>query len=143
MDVVADSLDMAKPKRKHRAVKPKLPTRIDVDGRSNAAKQFDAITDAIYGDLGGRDALSAVELRLIEAFAGASVMSEAMNVQLMLGQPVDHNDFCLIASTLCRIGSRLGLRRRPKVVEDVTLAKYLRDQAAEQPDDPKDSEAAP
>jgi hypothetical protein len=123
-----------------RAVKPKLPTRIDLDGRSNAAKTFDAITEAIYGDLGGKDELSAIELRLVEAFAGASVMTETMNVKLMLGQPVDPTDFCQVASTLCRVGSRLGLRRRPKIVEDASLAQYLRERDAATPvvQDPDD-----
>ena len=75
------------------AVKPKLPSRLDLDGRSNAAKQFAAITRALCVDLGGKDALSAVELRLVELFAGASVLAEAMNVQLLLGQKIDSSEF--------------------------------------------------
>jgi hypothetical protein len=105
---------LANKARRHVAVKPKLPTRLDLDGRSNAAKQFDAITDALCVDLGGKAALSAVELRLVESFAGASVLAEAMNVQLLLGQKIDSSEFCSISSTLCKIGSRLGLKRRPQ-----------------------------
>jgi hypothetical protein len=40
-------------------------------GRTNAAKQFDAIVDAIYADMGGKGQLSTIELRLVESFAGA------------------------------------------------------------------------
>jgi hypothetical protein len=82
------------------------------------------------GNLGGKEELSAVELRLVEAFAGVSVMTEALNVQLLLGQAVDHNAMCQLASTMCRIGSRLGLRRRPKAVNDISLSEYLRDRNA-------------
>src|SRR5262245_60796207 len=60
-----------KPRRKHRATKPQLLTRDQLDKRSNAAKQFDAIADGIAQDLGGEDQLSTVQRHLVEAFAGA------------------------------------------------------------------------
>jgi hypothetical protein len=121
------------PARKHRAFKVRLPTRETIDHRSFASKQFSAIAEAIYSDMGGRDQCSAVTLRLIEAFCGAAVLSEAMNVQLMLGEAVNHNDFCQVASTLCRIGSRLGLHRRPRDVNVPSLARYLSETADAEP----------
>jgi hypothetical protein len=127
-------------RRRHNCTKPKIVTRYDLDGRSNAAHVFDSITTAVHADLGGKEELSAVELRLVEAFAGVSVMTEALNVQLLLGQAVDHNALCQLASTMCRIGSRLGLRRRPKAVEDISLTEYLRERDAGIPEvrDPED-----
>lgn len=44
-----------KPRRRHVAVRPKLLLRDEMDGRTNAAKVFDALVDGIVeSDLGGR-----------------------------------------------------------------------------------------
>ena len=46
-----------KPYKRGRRVKPYLLTRDQLDGRTGAAKAFDALVIAIENDLGGPDAL--------------------------------------------------------------------------------------
>jgi len=108
-----------KPKRSHRAVLPQLVTRDMLDGRSTAAPQFNALAAEIQNDLGGRDMLSAIELNLIEAYVGACLTMQALNVKLVMGQQIDHGLHALVAGAMVRIASRLGLQRRPKPVEDL------------------------
>jgi hypothetical protein len=79
----------------------------------------------IETDLGGRRQLSRIESELIRAFAGAATTLQYLNVQVALGETsaIDLGGYSTIASTMLRIGSRLGLQRRPK---DVTsLQDYL------------------
>ncbi|MEJ0076852.1 MAG: hypothetical protein WDO17_15650 [Alphaproteobacteria bacterium] len=86
---------------------------------------FDAIVTGIESDLGGKDQLSTVEVALIEAFAGATVHVHDLNARLLLGQKIDLSEHSAAISSLVRIASRIGTRRRPK---DVTpsLAEYLK-----------------
>jgi hypothetical protein len=53
--------------------KTRLLTRDNLDKRTKASKQFDAIAEGIAQDLGGEDRLSTVQRHLVEAFAGAAV----------------------------------------------------------------------
>jgi hypothetical protein len=101
----------------------RLPTRANLDGRTPGARYYDATIDALTADLGGEEAISAIERRLIENFAGLAVLSEALFVKVMLGKQVDYIEACHLSSTLVRIGARLGLRRRPRMVDDVSLAQ--------------------
>ena len=78
-------------RRPHRARRPQLLTRDLIDGRTNAAKVFDRLTSTIETDLGGRDQLSAIELALVSAFAGAAVTLENLNTRLLLGEEIDLN----------------------------------------------------
>jgi hypothetical protein len=94
-----------------------LLTRAELDGRTNAAKAFDKLVGEIERDLGGRDQLSAIELTLIEGYAGAAVALQDMNARRALGQPVDMAEHSQVASTMVRIASRLGLNKR---MRDVT-----------------------
>jgi hypothetical protein len=91
-----------------------------------AARKFDSQAAQIIADL-GHD-LSAIELALVESFCGATVMLDDMNVQVLTGKPVDVADYCQLTSTLTRVASRLGIRRKPR---DVTpdLGSYLADKA--------------
>lgn len=62
---------------------------------------------------------------MIGAFAGGATVLRYLNRQVALGEisEVNLSDFATVASTMLRIGARLGLQRRPK---DVTsLADYL------------------
>jgi hypothetical protein len=84
----------------------------------------------IESDLGGRRYLSRIEGELIRAFAGAATTLQYLNVQVALGDTgeIDLAGYATMASTMLRIGSRLGLSRRSR---DVTpsLDEYLRLQA--------------
>jgi hypothetical protein len=52
---------------------------------------------------------------LVRAFAGAATTLQYLNLQIAIGEPseVDLTGYATIASTMLRIGSRLGLQRRP------------------------------
>src|SRR5262245_3086632 len=105
-------------KRKpHRATRPQLLTRDQLDGRTNAAKVFDRLVVDIEGDLGGHDQLSTIERALVEAFAGACVTLQHLNTQLALGQTIDLAQHAQAVSAMVRVASRLGVSRR---VRDVT-----------------------
>jgi hypothetical protein len=99
--------------------------RGDLDGRSNAAKTFDRLVVAIHSDLGGRDRLSAIELALAEAFAGATLILNDLNTRVLGGAEVD-NAFITAHAASCsamvRIGGRLGLQRRSRDVTPDPLA---------------------
>lgn len=98
-------------RRPHRARRPQLLTRDRLDGRTNAAKAFDAIARAIAVDLGGEAALSTVQKHLVEAFAGVAITVADMNTRKALGQDVDILQQSQAISTMVRIASRLGIHR--------------------------------
>jgi hypothetical protein len=80
----------------------------------------------IEGDMGGRSELSRIEGELIRAFAGAATLLQSRNVEIALGETseVDPTTYAALASTMLRIGTRLGFRRRAR---DVTpdVESYL------------------
>jgi hypothetical protein len=104
--------------------KIRLLDRSHLDGRTHSAKVFTQLAAAIESDLGGRDELSAIELQLIEAFCGASVMLNHLNAKLVQSESVDPLEYAQAASTLVRIANRLGLRRRAKDISP-SLADIL------------------
>jgi hypothetical protein len=71
---------------------------------------------------------------LIGAFAGSATELRYMNAQIMLGGSISDLDlgaYATLASTMLRIGSRIGLRRIPRDVSNQTLAEILRQGAEE------------
>jgi len=117
----------AKPTRRRskRATRPQLLSRATLDGRTNAAKAFDRLVADIESDLGGHDQLSAIEVALVEAFAGAAVTLQHLNTQLALGQPIDLSQHAQAVGAMVRVASRLGLQRRARDVGP-TLGEILR-----------------
>src|SRR5215470_2412263 len=118
-------------RRAHRARRPQLLTRDQLDGRTNAAKAFDRLVRDIEVDLGGPDQLSTIERALVEAFAGAAVTLQHLNTRLALGQEIDLGQYAQVVSAMVRVASRLGLRRRAR---DLTpsLSDLLREDQARQ-----------
>jgi len=110
-------VDLKVPKR----VKGSLP----LEQATGAARFFDKMVRGIETDLGGRRQLSRIQGELIRAFAGAATTLQYLNVQVALGETsaIDLGGYATVASTMLRIGSKLGLQRRPKDV--TTLADYL------------------
>ena len=106
-----------------------LLTRSNLDGRTKARKQFDAIAEGIATDLGGEDRLSTVQKHLVEAFAGAAVHAHDLNARLLLGEDVDITAHASAISTMVRIASRIGVHRVTREVPD--LRKYLEATARE------------
>ena len=117
-----------KPARRkpHRATRPQLFTRDQLDGRTNAAKVFDRLVVDIEADLGGHDQLSTIERALVEAFAGACVTLHNLNTQLALGQTIDLGQHAQAVSAMVRVASRLGLQRRARDVTDIDPLDYAR-----------------
>jgi hypothetical protein len=70
----------------------------------------------IESDLGGAGHLSTVEVALVEAFAGATIHVHDLNARLLLGQKIDLSEHAAAISSLVRIASRIGTRRRPRDV---------------------------
>jgi hypothetical protein len=110
-------------RRPHRAVKPQLLTRSHLDGRSNAAREYDRIVSGIESDLGGKDRLSTVQSALIEAFAGVAVQCANLNTRVLLGEQIDLSAHSAAVGAMVRVASRIGVVRVPR---DVTgLNEYL------------------
>ena len=110
-------VDLKVPKRTKRS----LP----LEQATDTARFYNRMVREIETDLGGRRQLSRIEGELIGAFAGGATVLRYLNRQVALGElsEVNLSDFATVASTMLRIGARLGLQRRPK---DVTsLADYL------------------
>jgi hypothetical protein len=93
---------------RRRLPKLALITRASLDGRSLSARQFDAIVTAIRADCGASDSLSAVQVAMVDAFAGLTVQMDALNADVLLGKPVDQGAYCQLITTLVRVGSRTG-----------------------------------
>jgi len=100
---------------------------LPIDKASGAARFFDRMVREIEGDLGGRRHLTRIECELVRAFAGAATTLQYLNHQVLLGEvsEIDLSGYATIASTILRIGSKLGLQRRARNVTP-TLEQYLR-----------------
>jgi hypothetical protein len=115
---VNEVLEFNKQKR-HRAPRD----LIAIDKTSGAARFYDRMRRDIAGDLGGRRANSRIEAELIKAFCGCATRLEYLNHQILLGDAVDCDvaSYSQLASTMLRLGSKLGLQRRGR---DVTPDFY-------------------
>jgi len=98
---------------------------VPLDKTSGAARFFDKMVRDIEVDLGGRLRLSRIQGELIRAFSGAATAIQYLNHQVLLGEgsEIDLAGYATLASTMLRIGSRLGLQRRTKPVP--SIAEYL------------------
>jgi hypothetical protein len=95
---------------------------------SRAARFFTALVNEIEHDLGGKRQLSRIESELVRAFSGAATQVQYYNFQLCaLGDlsECDPQAYSTLASTMLRIGSRLGLQRRHQRVLEPDLKQYL------------------
>jgi hypothetical protein len=79
----------------------------------------------IESDLGGRRRITRIQSELVRAFAGAATTLRYLNYQVMLGETSELNlaAYSNVASTMLRIGSRLGLSRHQREVQ--SLDQYL------------------
>ena len=110
-----------------RSKSPKRPRDlVPIDKASGAARFFDRMVREIEQDLGGRRHLTRIEGELVRAFAGAATTLQYLNHQVLLGEvsESDLSGYATIASTILRIGSKLGLQRRARNVTP-TLEQYL------------------
>jgi hypothetical protein len=107
-------VDLKRAKRSRRRPRDILP----LDQATGAARFFARMVREIEQDLGGRRQLTRIQGELIRAFAGAATTLQYLNVQVALGETseIDLSGYATIASTMLRIGSRLGLHRVPRDV---------------------------
>ena len=106
---------------------------VPLDKNTGAARFFDRMIRDVESDLGGRRFLSRIEGELVRAFAGSATALQYLNSEIVLGEAVGEIDlsaYATLASTMLRIGSKLGLSRRPREVEQ-TLETYLANRRSE------------
>jgi len=105
---------------------------VPIADNSGPARFFRRMVKDIESDLGGRRFLTRIEGELIRAFAGSATMLQVQNVAIALGDSseIDPTAYATMASTMLRIGSRLGLSRR---MQDATptLEQYIENQEEE------------
>lgn len=130
-DCLPESLTKPVRRRSHKATRPQLLTRSELDGRTNAAKLFDKLVVDIENDLGGHNELSTIERALVEGFAGAALTLHDLNTRLALGQEIDLSQHAQAVSAMVRVASRLGISRRAKEVTTPTLDEIAAEIEAE------------
>jgi hypothetical protein len=103
-------VDLKVPKRAKRG----LP----LDQASGAGRFFGRMVREIESDLGGHRMLSRIQRELLQAFAGAATQIQYLNHQVLIGESseLDFATYAQLASTMLRIGARLGLERRSRDV---------------------------
>jgi hypothetical protein len=108
-------VDLNRIKRVHKRAPRDL---VPIDKTGGVARFFDKMVREIESDLGGRRQITRIQSELIRAFAGAATTLQYLNVQVALGETseIDLSGYATIASTMLRIGSRLGLHRVPSDV---------------------------
>jgi hypothetical protein len=109
------------------------PRALPLDQATDAGRFFNRMLRDIENDLGGRRKLSRIQGELINAFAGAATTLRYLNRQVALGEisEIDLGGFATVASTMLRIGSKLGLSRRKQDDAMSLGAMIAQDQAEE------------
>jgi hypothetical protein len=77
-------------------------------------------------------------LEIVKRFAATVMLAEALEARLINGQPVNAAEHALLSSTLCRLSSRIGIRRLPRSLQTPSLKDYF--DLAQQP--PADDDEA-
>jgi hypothetical protein len=104
-----------------------LPHTPAVDGRKHLAKKIRTVMREIIADNGGLTQLSETKLQLIKRFAAASVLAEAMEANVCNGYAVDVMELTALTTAMIRISARIGVRRRPKVIDVERAARVAED----------------
>ena len=125
-------VDLKRVKRAKRASRD----LIAIDKHSGAGRFFAKLVREIEADMTGRRNLSRIQSELIRAFAGAATALQYLNHEIALGESgeLDLAGYATLASTMLRIGSRLGLARHTKPVP--SMAEYLEGLQSEQEPSP-------
>jgi hypothetical protein len=100
------------------------PLPYAVDGRTILAKRYRSIASQLCADQGG-GGLSEARLQLIARFAGAAVLAEQIETQIISGgAPIKIEEYSGLISSLVRIANKIGLDRIPRNVS-LDLKSYL------------------
>jgi hypothetical protein len=89
-----------------------------LDGRTQTARRFRDLVEAVTGDLGGADILSEAQRQLIRRASALSIMAEAVEADLVRDLGLDINNYGMICDRLRRILESLGLARVARPVND-------------------------
>ena len=93
-------------RNRHNRPKYQIPSRVHLDGRTAAAKEFDRLYAAVSSDLGND--LTAVEKAVVEGFVGATVVLQSLNTQLALGQEIDLAEHSAVCSSMTSLHLGFG-----------------------------------
>ena len=109
--------------------KARLLTRGDLDKRTRASRQAEALAVGLESDLGGPKNTTNAQQQLIEHAAVMGAIIEHYGTQWLAGAQIDVAEYLSAINAQRRVLVTLGLERRPR---DVTpsLGKYLEGNAA-------------
>lgn len=96
--------------------KVRLLTLADLDSRTRAARQANALVAAIEDDLGGAERLSIAERQIAQRAAVLGAVLEGIEVEWLAGKTVDVGAYLAGINAQRRCLESLGLRRRPRDV---------------------------
>ena len=113
------------PQKSH-APKQRLKTLKDLDRRTTAARNAYALRDQIIVDLGGRNALSAMQRVLVDHVATLAAVLGDLAAKYLANEDVDMVRYATLANSQRRLLADLGLERRAL---DVTpdLRDYIKE----------------
>jgi hypothetical protein len=95
-----------------------------VDGRTEIARRFYDICQALIADQAGLDRCSEVRLQLIRRFAATACVAEEMEARLASGESIDIGQHAQLCSSLVRLAPRIGLNRKAREIVP-SLAEYI------------------
>ena len=121
-------VELNKQKRRRQSARVLVP----LDKTSGASRYYAKMMRDIENDLGGRRDLSRIETELIRAFCGSATRLEYLNHQILIGadDEADLAGYAQLASTMLRIGSRLGFHRRARDVTPPDPLQYKLERSA-------------
>jgi hypothetical protein len=103
----------------------------DGDGRSVWTRRWWDLVQSHLSDLGGEEMASAAQIALCKRAATLEIELERQEAILSSGGTIDLDAFNRASGGLRRILETLGVERRAKPVEALTLRQYLELKAAE------------
>lgn len=105
--------------------KLRLRSLNDLDGRTSAAKAAISLRNEIAADLGGADALTAMQQAIVNNVAVLGAALEDLATSYLAGEGADLSLYATLANSQRRLLADIGLSKRAK---DITpsLKNYLK-----------------
>ena len=105
--------------------KMRLLTLDHIDGRTAAAKRARDLMESIEQDLGGADRLSEGSRQLVQRAAVLGTFIESCEASWLSGETVELADYLAAINSQRRVLQTIGLERRARDVNELTLSEYL------------------
>ncbi len=102
-----------------------------VDGRTLAARRYRDLFNSFVSDIGGMEIASEAQLQLARRCAAMCCQAELMEAEFIAGVDMDLDGYLRLVGTLSRALSRLGVERKPRDVDDLSLDEYIEEQCGE------------